>query len=201
MPSVKSVQTRRAAPPSPYSYRVTAALATVIVLFLSTIVLVSYNQANRIPENSGGASVPRTTKIPSLGLSVATTAIQEQGAVLDPPADPQRAGWWAGGSMPGAREGTAIITAHKIHGGGGAFDTLAKVKRGAIVTVDTEAGVQNYAVASIKNYNREEFAAKAPELFRTDGEHRLVLITCYDWNGSDWDGNTVVVAEPGAASM
>lgn len=197
MPSAQSRSVRRTGP-SPYGYRVGAAIITVIVVVLSAVVLTSYAQAQRIPANAGGPSVPTVTRIPSLGLTVPTSGIVEQGAVLNPPADPQQAGWWAGGALPGSTAGSVVITAHKIHGGGGAFDTLAKVKRGALVTIDTESGVQNYQVTSIKNYDREEFAAAAEDLFRTDGDPRLVLITCDDWNGDDWDGNTVVIAHPDA---
>lgn len=164
------------------------------MLVVSAVVLTSYAQAKRIPPNAGGASIPTVTRIPTLGLTVPTMSIVEQGAVLDPPADPQRAGWWAGGALPGAETGSVVITAHKLHGGGGAFDTLAKVKRGALVTIGTEAGVQNYEVVSVSNYDRAEFAERAGDFFRTDGKHRLVLITCYDWNGTDWNGNTVVIA-------
>ncbi|WP_432559249.1 class F sortase [Granulicoccus sp. GXG6511] len=197
MPSVKKPSTRRAQP-SPYSYRISAVLVTIVVVVISSIVLTSYAQARRIPDNAGGPSAPTVTRIPSLGLSVPTSPIVEQGAVLDPPADPQRAGWWASGALPGSKEGSVVITAHKLHGGGGAFDTLAKVKRGALVTVDTQAGVQNYEVVSIANYDRDEFAEKADDLFRTDDTPRLVLITCYDWNGDDWNGNTVVIARSSA---
>jgi LPXTG-site transpeptidase (sortase) family protein len=189
-----SKSSSRRARPSPYSYRLSGLLVTIVVLVVSTVVLTSYARANRIPENTGGPSVPTVTRIPSLGLNVPTISIVEQGAVLDPPSDPQHAGWWAGGALPGSNAGSVLITAHKLHGGGGAFDTLGQVKRGALVTVDTKAGVQNYEVVSIDHYDRHEFAEESPDLFRTDDKHRLVLITCYDWNGDDWNGNTVVIA-------
>lgn len=199
MPSVQSRTVRRAGP-DPYSYRVSAALITIVVVVVSAIVLTSYAKAQRLPENSGGPSAPTATRIPSLGLTVPTTPIVEEGEVLDPPADPQRAGWWAGGALPGSDAGSVVITAHKIHGGGGAFDTLAKIRRGALVTIDTQAGTQNYQVVSVDSHDRAGFAAAAGDFFRTNGNPRLVLITCYDWNGRDWNGNTVVIAHPIADS-
>lgn len=189
---------RRPSPAGPHGLRVGGAILAVLVLIISTIVLTGYARARTIPESSGGASQPTVTRIPSLGLNVPTVPILDEGAVLDPPSNPKEAGWWANGAMPGAREGSAVITAHKIHGGGGAFDDLEKIKRGALVTVDTQRGVQNYEIVSVNHYNREQFAEKAADFFRTDGEPRLVLITCRDWNGKDWEGNTVVIARPGS---
>lgn len=168
----------------------------LLVITVSTVVLVNYHSATRIPPSSGGASAPTVVRITSLGVTTQVTPIQMTGPVLDPPEDPMLAGWVMGTAMPGAETGSAVVTAHKIHGGGGAFDELAKVKRGSLISVDTERGVQNYGVSSVKDLNLEEFAAAAPGLFRTDGPPRLVLITCWGWNGKGWDGNTVVVAEP-----
>lgn len=201
MPSATSRRTpRRPSPSGPHGRRVGGAVLAVLVVVISAIVLSGYARARNIPDSSGGPSQPTVTRIPSLGLNVPTVPIHDEGAVLDPPSNPKEAGWWANGAMPGASKGSAVITAHKIHGGGGAFDDLENIKRGALVTVDTQRGVQNYEIVSINQYNREQFAEKSTDLFRTDGDPRLVLITCRDWNGKDWEGNTVVIARPGTST-
>lgn len=176
------------------------AILTVVLVAVSAWVVISYQQAIRIPPNSGGPAAPVKVQISSLGVVAPVSPVRIQGSVLNPPDDPRMAGWWLDGAQPGARTGSVVITAHKIHGGGGAFDALGKVKRGSLVSVDTTAGVQNYAISSVKDFNQEEFAAAAPELFRTDGKPRLVLITCWGWNGRGWDGNTVAIAEPDSGS-
>lgn len=175
------------------------ATLTLLIMAISVVVLVSYQNAIRIPPSSGGPAQPAVLRIKNLGVTASVSAIRMNGAVLDPPEDPMTAGWWSDGALPGAATGSAVITAHKIHGGGGAFDDLAKVKRGDLVSLDTTTGVQNYAVSSVRNLTLDEFSAVAPALFRTDGRPRLVLITCWAWNGNGWDGNTVVIAEPKSA--
>lgn len=169
---------------------------TLMLIAVSTAVLVSYHGATKIPPSAGGPAAPTVVRIADLGVTTHVSPIRVDGLVLNPPDDPMLAGWVMDGALAGADEGSVVITAHKIHGGGGAFDELAKLKRGSLVSVDTERGVQNYGVSSVKDLNLEEFAAAAPGLFRTDGSPRLVLITCWGWNGRGWDGNTVVIAEP-----
>lgn len=177
-------------------------IGTLIVLLIavSAAVLVSYTNATRIPPSSGGPAAPTLVRIMSLGVTAQVSPVRVEGTVLNPPEDPMLAGWAMDTALPGAEQGSVVITAHKIHGGGGAFDELAKVKRGSLIAVDTEHGVQNYGVSSVKDMNLEQFAAAAPNLFRTDGPPRLVLITCWGWNGKAWDGNTVVIAEPQSAA-
>lgn len=193
-------------PPSPsrrlQEARAARRLVTALILLVvttSVLVLISYQTAIRIPANSGGPAAPVMVRVKSLGITAPASPIRLEGSVLNPPADPMGAGWWAEGALPGAANGSAVITAHKIHGGGGAFDSLAEANHGALVSIDTTSGVQNYSVTSVRDLNLEEFAAAAPDLFRTDGEPRLVLITCWNWNGHGWDGNTVVIAEPESA--
>lgn len=169
---------------------------TLVLIAVSTAVLVSYHSATKIPLSSGGPAAPTVVRIADLGVTAHVSPIRIDGLILHPPDDPMLAGWVMDTALPGADEGSVVITAHKIHGGGGAFDELAKVKRGSLISLDTERGVQNYGVSSVKDLNLAEFATAAPGFFRTEGAPRLVLITCWGWNGKGWDGNTVVIAEP-----
>ena len=116
--------------------------------------------------------------------------------MLTPPADPRLVGWWSGSARPGAETGSAVLTAHTVHTGGGAFDRLADLVTGDLVRVRLTKGVVRYTVASVRTLDRDALAAASPRLFRSDVRGRLVLITCSGWNGSYYVSNTVVIAHP-----
>ncbi len=105
-------------------------------------------------------------------------------------------GWWSGGARPGATIGSAVVTAHTVHTGGGAFDDLDKLRPGAIVTVITGTGRITYVATSVTNYAKRSLAKHAAELFDQTTHGRLVLVTCEDWNGKVYLSNVVVIAEP-----
>jgi sortase (surface protein transpeptidase) len=42
--------------------------------------------------------------------------------------------------------------------------------------------------------SRAELAERAETLFDQDGDARVILITCEDWDGTDWLSNVVVQA-------
>jgi LPXTG-site transpeptidase (sortase) family protein len=116
--------------------------------------------------------------------------------VLLPPGDPQTLGWWRDGAQPGAAQGGALITGHTVHTGGGAFDDLDTMRAGQAVRVRTSRGVIEYAVSSVTVYRKATLARDAARIFSQTVPGRLVLITCEDWNGSGYDSNAVVVADP-----
>ena len=142
------------------------------------------------------ASVPTRVRIPSLGVDAAVDPVSPHGTELDPPADPARVGWWAQGSRSGARHGATLLTGHTVRSGGGAFDHLEDLAPGDRVTVDGLRGASSYVVETVETMPRAELAERSGELFGQQGPHRLVMVTCEDWDGAAWRSSVVVVARP-----
>ncbi len=142
------------------------------------------------------AAAPARLLVPTLGIDAPVVGIGAVKGILIPPSNPQVVGWWQYGARPGAAEGGALITGHTVHTGGGAFDDLETLSRGDRVTVRTTRGRIRYRVSGIEIYRKAALAAAADEVFNQRGPGRLVLITCEDWNGTDYESNAVVFADP-----
>ena len=141
------------------------------------------------------AGPPHRLIVPSLGVDAPVVGIGVVEGVLLPPADPQTLGWWSAGASPGALTGGALITGHTVHSGGGAFDNLETLDKGARVRVRTARGEITYAVTGVTIYRKASLAHDAAKIFSQKVPGRLVLITCEDWNGSGYDSNAIVFAE------
>jgi len=139
---------------------------------------------------------PRRLRVPTLGIEARVLPVPVLDGILVPPADPQELGWWSDGAGIGGDRGGALITGHTVHTGGGAMDHLADLEVGDEVTVETRRGEAAYRVVSVTYFPKQTLADHAGEVFDQTGPHRLVLITCDNWNGSTYDGNTVAIAEP-----
>jgi LPXTG-site transpeptidase (sortase) family protein len=139
---------------------------------------------------------PRKVSIPALGVAAPVIPVKAPGRTLVPPSDPQRLGWWADGARPGAREGSALITGHTVHTGGGALDDLEDLRRGDTVVVRTDHGAIRYGVDRVRVYSKGSLADHANRVFSQDVAGRLVLITCEDWDGVRYLSNVVVTATP-----
>jgi hypothetical protein len=146
---------------------------------------------------SGNPAQSRPTRIllPQIAVSARVVPIATRGGILTPPSNPRVVGWWSGGARPGARIGSAVMTAHTVHTGGGAFDDLDRLRVGATVSVMTSTGRLTYVATSVTNYPRQSLAQYAAEVFDQTVPGRLVLVTCEDWNGEVYLSNAVVVAE------
>jgi LPXTG-site transpeptidase (sortase) family protein len=134
--------------------------------------------------------------VPGLGISAKVLGIHARGGTLIPPSNPRLVGWWSDGAQPGAAKGSAIITGHTVHDGGGAFDDLDELAAGDAVTVTTGRGAVNYVVTSVTTYRKKALAKQAAQLFDQSVPGRLVLVTCEDWDGTAYLSNAVVVAVP-----
>jgi LPXTG-site transpeptidase (sortase) family protein len=150
----------------------------------------------RRPMRTPDAGAPTRLVVPALHVNAPVVPIGATDGVLVPPGDPQVLGWWRDGAVPGAAEGGALITGHTVHSGGGAFDDLETLDPGDRVTVRTVHGRIRYAVTGVTVYRKATLAEDAARVFRQTGPGRLVLITCEDWNGTGYDSNAVVFAEP-----
>lgn len=124
------------------------------------------------------------------------TPIRTEDGALTPPSDPQQVGWWSDGARPGAAEGAAVVTGHTVHTGGGAFDDLDTLAPGDRVVVRSASDDVGYRVTSVEVLSRDELARRSADVFGRTGPPRLVLITCEDWDGTEYRSNVVVTAEP-----
>jgi LPXTG-site transpeptidase (sortase) family protein len=142
------------------------------------------------------AGWPREVQVDRLHVDSTVLPISGQSGSLLPPSDPQVLGWWKEGRPAGAEYGTAVITGHTVHTGGGALDHLDKLVVGDSVRVRTDAGWIRYVVQRTRVYSTEQLARDAKQIFTLGGPGRLVLITCDNWNGSFYESNAVVFAVP-----
>jgi LPXTG-site transpeptidase (sortase) family protein len=142
------------------------------------------------------AGSPREISIPALDVEAPVVPIKAAGGVLVPPGDPATLGWWAAGARPGDRRGSALLTGHTVHDGGGALDDLEQVAVGDEVTVTVASGPIRYVVSSVRTFSKGSLADHAQRLFSQEVRGRLVLVTCEDWDGSAYLSNVVVVATP-----
>lgn len=139
---------------------------------------------------------PERLVVPRLSIRAPVIPIGAPGGVLTPPADPQVLGWWADGARPGAARGSALVTGHTVHSGGGALDHLERLKPGDRVWMRTDRDRIGYAVRRVTVLGKGELAKRAQQVFDQEVPGRLVLITCEDWNGVEYLSNVVVTAVP-----
>lgn len=148
------------------------------------------------PAEGPTAGTPRSVVIDSLEIDAPVVPIVSEGQSLDPPPDPRQLGWWSQGAKPGAAKGSALVTGHTVHDGGGALDDLETVEPGAEIMVRTSRGTIRYVAESVVILDKEAIARRSPELFSQEVPGRLVLVTCEDWDGSGYRSNVVVTAVP-----
>ncbi|WP_405059066.1 class F sortase [Kribbella sp. NBC_01505] len=146
------------------------------------------------PQATTGPGLPRQIAVPQLSVVAPVIDIGVRGGALIPPSDPRTVGWWSAGSRPGAARGSAVLTGHTVHNGGGAFDDLESLRPGAEIVLTTSRGELRYRVTSSAIYRKQALADHAAMLFDQTVAGRLVLVTCEDWNGTTYLSNVVVTA-------
>ena len=134
--------------------------------------------------------------IPVLQVDASVLPITAPNRTLIPPSDPQQLGWWSDGARPGDVRGSALVTGHTVHTGGGALDDLETVEPGDRVVVRTVKSRLTYVVRTVRIYEKGALARSAARVFSQEVPGRLVVITCEDWDGSQYLSNVVVVAVP-----
>jgi sortase (surface protein transpeptidase) len=137
---------------------------------------------------------PRALRIPALGVSAPVVPVRAVDDTLVPPSDPDMLGWWADGARPGAARGSALVTGHSVHTGGGALNGLSELPLGARVVVVTRHSRIVYEVQRVRTYSKGRISRDAERLFSQESPGRLVLVTCADWDGSRYLSNTVAIA-------
>lgn len=154
---------------------------------------VSPSAAQRAPWEPGA---PRRLVIPALQVDARVVPITAPDRTLVPPSDPQQLGWWSEGARPGATRGSALVTGHTVHTGGGALDDLEQMEHGDRIVVTTAKMRLPYVVRTVRIYEKGALARDAARVFSQEVPGRLVVITCEDWDGTQYLSNVVVVAEP-----
>jgi LPXTG-site transpeptidase (sortase) family protein len=139
---------------------------------------------------------PQHVEVPSLGLHARVLPIDVAGGVLTPPDDPTTVGWWREGALAGAASGTVVLTGHTVHDGGGAMDDLEQVQPREQVLLTVRGTAVVYRVTRVEVLSKQALADRAEALFGQQGPARLVLVTCEDWNGREYESNVVVTARP-----
>lgn len=115
---------------------------------------------------------------------------------VEVPSDPDRAGWFRRGTVPGSL-GSAVILGHVDSVDGPAvFSGLASLTTGARVTVTLDNGsVVTFEVRSVTTYDNEAFPAR--KVYGSHGRRELNLVTCggaYDATRGGYQANVVVNA-------
>ncbi len=129
------------------------------------------------PLRSTRAVVPSRLQIPSIGVDSTFEHLALRDGVLQPPTDPLRAGWWAGGPVPGD-PGPAVIAGHlDSYTGPAVFIHLLDLRVGDRVYVTRSDGPRAaFVVDSVQTYAKSAFPTRA--VYGTTPGSALRLITC-----------------------
>lgn len=182
--------------------RVRVALAALLAIVLLLVFLLLRDGAGVLAGGGGDPGEPTPPGsdaliIPDIDLDAPLLTIQMEGEVLTPPSDTDAVGWWDGSAKPGARSGRTIVTGHTVHTGGGVMNRLAEVKVGDPVRLRRDGKVLSFVATEVRTYPREYVDTHAEELLgQKRGRNELVLITCVDWVGTDYQSNVFVYATP-----
>lgn len=138
---------------------------------------------------------PQLLTVPAIGVKAPVDAVGMQGDAQAVPESFSRTGWWRDGVIPG-RPGNAVITGHTWSRGDGVFDQLSKLRRGDVIRLRTTNGsLLTYRVRSVGMVPLDQFGSVAADIYRPSGPSGLVLMTCGDWDGSDYNATRVVQAD------
>lgn len=195
-------------------------VAATLVL-AATVCLVVWSDRSATPTAADAAVVPpataaaTTTRTPDQSVATAETSRPVQLAIPDlrldtrlitlgvrpdrtveVPGDPDRAGWFRRGTVPGSL-GSAVILGHvDSEDGPAVFSGLSTLARGAQVSVTMDDGsVVTFAVRSVRTYDNEAFPAR--RVYGSHGRREINLVTCggaYDADRGGYQANVVVNA-------
>ena len=144
------------------------------------------------------ASVPLRIRIPAIGVNAPLSELHADGGhhlVPPPAADRNLAGWYSGGTSPGAA-GAAIIAGHVDNSRGPAvFYGLGSLQRGdTIEIVRRDHRIANFRIDGVNVYSRTAFPSRL--VYGPTGYPELRVITCgggYS-QATGYLGNVVVFA-------
>lgn len=120
---------------------------------------------------------------------------------MEVPSDISIVGWFDQSVLPISDTGHTVLAGHRDGVGdpNGVFRNLGNAREGDVVKVRDQSGrLIRYEVMNVDVLGNQQFAQEAPWIFKRDGEHRLVLITCggtFDESLGGYQANVVVVAK------
>jgi LPXTG-site transpeptidase (sortase) family protein len=141
---------------------------------------------------------PTHLRIPAIDVSATITPLGiHPDRTVEVPENPDQAGWYRLGSLPG-QSGSAVILGHVDSTRGPAvFYRLRSLSHGDQITVRASDGsVTRFRVTSIATYPNQDFPAQ--KVYRTTGSPGLALVTCggsYDRARGGYQANVVVYAD------
>jgi sortase (surface protein transpeptidase) len=130
---------------------------------------------------------PIRVRVPRLGVDAPIVPVVVSGSgFLGVPSDPRTVGWWAGGALPGADSGSAVLVGHvdSATAGAGALFQLRRLVPGDVVVVQGGGGAVQYRITGLREYHKANLPAD--QIFARNGIARLVMITC----GGSFDTQT-----------
>jgi hypothetical protein len=139
------------------------------------------------------SGAPRKLVVKEKGVSAEVVPIAVKDGILDPPQDFREVGWWEGSSIAGP-SGLTVITGHTVHTGDGAMDLIPDLGENHEVDIVTDKQVLVYVVTHKETLTRDQVAKQSKDLF-SPGPDNLMLITCTDYNGTDYTENIIVWAQ------
>ena len=149
--------------------------------------------ATRAPDHSEGP--PKRLEIPRLDVDAKVLALgKAEDGSQEVPKALDDTGWWRHGSKPG-EPGNTVIVGHTASKADGVFDDLGTLRRGDLIAVRARDGARNYRVTDTEEVAVENFASASDSIYRETGPSGLVLLTCGDWDGSDFDTTVIVRAD------
>ncbi|MGW0784836.1 class F sortase [Streptomyces sp. NPDC002913] len=125
-------------------------------------------------------SAPLRLRIPTLKVNAPLMELDlDKAGALEPPPDnnPVLAGWYAGGTVPGA-EGTAITAGHvDTRLGPGVFQKLGLLRKGATVEIDrADLRTAVFTVYAVEVYSKKNFPDQ--KVYGPSARPELRVITC-----------------------
>ena len=139
-----------------------------------------------------------SVEIPAIGVRSRLEALTlDSRGVLRPPADPDQAGWYSAGPVPGDR-GPAVIAGHLASFTGPAvFLRLGQLRSGDLVIVHRSDGsTVDFRVQSTRRFAKTAFPTQS--VYGATPVPTLRLITCggaYDHSKKRYPDDVVVFAE------
>lgn len=144
------------------------------------------HHVRRSPIRLDIAAIDVSTRLVRLGL--------QQDGTVEVPADPDRAGWFEPGPVPGA-PGSSVVLGHvDSFNGPAVFSRLNELERGDVIHVRRDDGsVIGFSVRRLVVYPNAEFPAQ--RIYAAPFGRRLNLVTCagaYDADLGGYQSNLVV---------
>ncbi len=142
---------------------------------------------------------PVRLEIPRIAVSTSLQRLRVRDGALQPPSDPDRAGWYPDSAVPGDL-GAAVIAGHfDSRSGPAVFNELAALRPGDVLAVTRSDGrTIRFKVHDVRRVSQSRFPSKL--VYGATPDRALRLITCggrYDEASGRYADNVLVLALAG----